>query len=517
MVFLSERFVKGIALGYVGLPTVIFLSTWIRPLIGVPCAVMVVTALVWLFQRSGREDPDAFIPMLKPVDGIAIRNWMAFLAALLVLVWCVLAGQGGFVVQTWDWNFRNAVFRDLIVHDWPVVYDKGNLALSYYIGHWLPPALLGRMFYLLSGDLDLVWSLANVFLLLWTFCGVLIVVCLLWFAFDARTWQAQLLLLLLLVSFGGLSLVGKNILRVKQLLLGQEWKHHGTWAEIFQFSPNCTLLYWVFHQTVVPWILTLLLVMARNASGVVLLLSLGLLCGPMPTAGLAFLVGLVGVCSFVCISFAPNRRIAPVVWLRSCFSFPNLVGMAVVAPVVILYLAANSRAGSCSFAWGGCDYFWNRYLLFMFCEVGIYFVLTVKWRCCWWWAALAWLMICPLVKIGCGYDFCMRASIPALFVLMLIVAKAVTDSRWKWRWLLLTALLVGGLAPGAAGHLLFVGETFRCWPDVCREDRIWTLARPACEIRVVQRLDAFMQDGLINFLCYDPNESAFFKWLSAKH
>ena len=64
--------------------------------------------------------------------------------------WCFFAGIGYFYYQSFDYHFRNAVFRDLISYDWPVFYDKADTPLVYYMGFWLVPAALAK----LSAPLD---------------------------------------------------------------------------------------------------------------------------------------------------------------------------------------------------------------------------------------------------------------------------------------------------------------------------------------------------------------------------
>ncbi|MBQ9605282.1 MAG: hypothetical protein IJR45_07705, partial [Firmicutes bacterium] len=42
-----------------------------------------------------------------------------------------------------------------------------------------------------------------------------------------------------------------------------------------------------------------------------------------------------------------------------------------------------------------------------------------------------WLCICPLVRVGSAADFCMRASVPALFVLYMLVAETLSKALRK--------------------------------------------------------------------------------------
>jgi hypothetical protein len=89
---------------------------------------------------------------------------------IILLLWNIFSGIGSFSYQNNDFNVRNAVLRDLINYDWPVVYDFSNVesdikevigdgqaGFVYYYAYWLPSALFGKIF----GELG-----ANIFLII---------------------------------------------------------------------------------------------------------------------------------------------------------------------------------------------------------------------------------------------------------------------------------------------------------------------------------------------------------------
>jgi hypothetical protein len=80
-----------------------------------------------------------------------------FFNCLPSFLWVALSGIGGFGLQNWDFNFRNAVLHDLVDYSWPVVYPQGRILL-YYFTYWLPAALAGKIF---------GWFGANIFLFVW--------------------------------------------------------------------------------------------------------------------------------------------------------------------------------------------------------------------------------------------------------------------------------------------------------------------------------------------------------------
>ena len=79
-------------------------------------------------------------------EKISISRWMLVFFMLFI---CLNTGSGGFTGQTGDWSKYNAVLHDLIEYRWPVVYTTsyGDSMLSYYIGQYLLPAVIGKIFY----------------------------------------------------------------------------------------------------------------------------------------------------------------------------------------------------------------------------------------------------------------------------------------------------------------------------------------------------------------------------------
>jgi len=57
---------------------------------------------------------------------------------------------------------RNAMFRDIVTYEWPVIYQK-NGAVVYYTDYWLVPALIGKI----AG-----YTIGQVTLLLWGALGL---------------------------------------------------------------------------------------------------------------------------------------------------------------------------------------------------------------------------------------------------------------------------------------------------------------------------------------------------------
>ncbi len=86
--------------------------------------------------------------------------------AIMLFLWFFLSGLGGYTFQNNDYHWRNALLRDLVYCHWPIVQAAGttplhtSAALVYYVGHWLPVALIGKVFGLQAAQHALfAWSL----------------------------------------------------------------------------------------------------------------------------------------------------------------------------------------------------------------------------------------------------------------------------------------------------------------------------------------------------------------------
>lgn len=87
------------------------------------------------------------------------------------------------------------------------------------------------------------------------------------------------------------------------------------------------------------------------------------------------------------------------------------------------------------------------YLWFILLEFGLYYMVIYKseHRKPVYWVSLVFLLVCPWIRIGYWIDFCLRASIPALFCLYMLVISALHNyfEQKEWpRFVLLTSMLV---------------------------------------------------------------------------
>jgi hypothetical protein len=145
---------------YLIIPFIIFCMGWLRLSVAIPATAII----LWATWQLLKQDSLAQLPISN--------SQFPFYLLLITFTWTLLSGVGGYTFQNWDHNWRNAVLHDLINYDWPVFYstpESGPVKmLVYYVGYWLPSALVGKL---------LGWQAANFFLFLWTWLGVFSLLC----------------------------------------------------------------------------------------------------------------------------------------------------------------------------------------------------------------------------------------------------------------------------------------------------------------------------------------------------
>lgn len=514
--FVLQRF----ALAYVALPSFVFVATWVRSAVGVPAAILLAWAAFRLMRSMWGGDETGRLTSSCDMLSVSVPCCALFFVA--VLAWCVLSGQGGLVPQSYDWHWRNALFRDLLTHEWPVAYPVQDKALVFYLGHWLPPAFLAKVLLASGLDAGKVWAVGKALLLAWTFLGVAIVF-LQAIVLVRATGFPKMFMVLAVLAFGdGLDLLGIAVKNVCDLATtgscGTFWPTSFHWLDGMLYAHHGTLLYWVFHQTVIPWIAVLCLADGFPLRGAALLLSLVLLCGPFPAIGIAVMAAFLAAKEAKACGF-DFRRLA-----RLLFSVENFVGALVVLPVVGAYLTANPQSGAFHLAWTGVPpkTFFFRYLLFVLCEAGLYFLVT--WRHfrgnVWWWSVLFVLLLCPLVKVGAGWDFSQRVSTPAWLLLLLMTLYAMVEF-WKERKavaLSIAFLLVLGAGVPIANMKFLLVDRGRDGLGGGERDAIVSFDRDVAEAaKNLPYPHCKLKDITMNCCCRNPGGRFFYKWLARRH
>lgn len=419
-VMIAYQKVFNMTLLYLMIPFSIFILTWVKTEIAVPCLLLLGTGILPCFR--GKSDSQSKVELQKV--------GMVYLV-LVAVFWCWSAGIGGFFYQSPDHHFRNAVFRDLIYEKWPVIYEEYGTGMVYYLGIWIAPAFLGKMLLWMGLAEESVWTVSNAFLLLWCSLGVVLLILLLCLYFQAGRASDIAVLVMILIGFSGLDIVGE--------IWNNGWNVHNHiewWSEYFQFRSNTTSIFWAYNQAIPGWLMTILLLSERDMRNYGLILGSALFYAPFAVVG-------ISLCITVMIfgAFREKYREGKIrEALRNFCSYRNVTAVFVMLPVMLAYYACNA----------GCDFrvrpVWEDYggfgvkilttwICFFLLEAGIYICLVAKneYRKPLYYATAVSLMAGSILAVGETGEVVFRisATMPALFVLMCFVMEIVFDRKKK--------------------------------------------------------------------------------------
>lgn len=446
-----DRIMYETSVVYIALPVFIFLAGWLRLTVAIPVCVIFLISLYMMLKNR----PDTISWHLTRAQ------WGVVLASFLILaLWVFFSGQGGFSFQNSDFHYRNAIFRDLIEKPWPVMYDysaqnilsDGGISagpdmmiLTYYIAFWLPGALVGKIF---------GWYAANAFLYFWALLGVSLITYYLFRTLrNVSMWSV-----IILIFFSGLDLLGYLLLS-KGVMPGPI--AHIEWWSGLQYSSNTTLLYWVFNQTIAIWLAILLILNLKNTRSLLFLYAMLLLHGPFPFLGLLPIVlwkAYQGYPLRISQKSNPDENAVKTILLwtwngvQRAITFENVCGGILVLAIIYLYLS-NNISGRKE---GVNALTINMLLLFIF-EGGLYllFLFADHRKSPLYWICIGSLLVIPLFSVGDGQNFCMRVSIPALFMIQILIQKtllgkeeekAATNTKFV-KCILVILLIIGAAVP----------------------------------------------------------------------
>ena len=498
---LSLKTLKRCACVYMALPLFLFIGGWLKWPYALLAGAAVLTGLLCAIKSAAREKRT-----------LSIKPWELAVLILAVLLWTYLGGLNGLFYQSSDWNWRNAVYHDLIDRAWPVIYPEKDSALSYYIGFWLPSALLAKLAGMIGGAVW-AWRVGRGALWLWAVLGLTITILMLMALVGADTKRKRAASVLVFIFFSGLDIVGAFLSGRIELVTAADTLHLEWWMpDGKQFSSITTCLYWVFNQSIVSWMAVMLFLCEEDERNYVFIALACLCCGPLPCVGLA-----------VCMVVRCGQR----VWcawrsgegrqaVRTVFSAGNLIALLGAVPLGLYYLSnmaiSHTAGSSLPLTARLANYFGARsFWAFFVLEAGIWLAL-LGWehrREALFYGVAISLLLIPFFHLGTSEDFCMRASIPAVMILMVWCARYFCTrppvrSMTRRARLRFAALIVAFLI-GAATPCM---EIYRGLYHAVTEKTI-RLAQDG--IGSIANLD-----GAGNFTTKDYEESLFFEFLAPK-
>ena len=479
------KYVVAAAYLYMVLPIVVFFFGWLKTGYSVLFSGFVLAGLFWILKEQFRSDESIRLPLVA-----------VFLFIVVMFVWGYCSGVGGFWPQKADWHWRNAILRDLIDYSWPVVYpDTGN-ALVYYISYFLIPALAGKL---------LGWQAANTVLLLWTILGLSICVLLLCRRLDIHNIKRMITILIVFITWQGFDSIRNRLMEVI-----------GIFGPGYQYTPNRVLLEWVTNQTIVPWIADLLFINERKLKNYAYLGLCVLSSAPFPFIGLFVLLAADGIYQMY---MARGEDLKD--WCRQACSIQNVAAVLSILPVYGLYFSGNTAANGSSGAGGfgfyiePGDFTGMQLLLLLFFYFFQFFIITMvigkDYKKDFLFLTLnISLFAIPVFRLGEGGDFCMRVSIPALFLLMIYTAEFMQNHAQE-KLTARLAVLIAAFGIMASQSYDEWGVKYLTVKSSQSRDQLW-----ADEIGTFSNKSAdatYLGMNLHNFLMEKPYEGKFFSVL----
>jgi len=441
-----DKIMIGMAVFYIIFPVILFFFGWLK----LPIAFLGSMLLLFMGIR--------LINSVKKQEGVTIalnpKFWL--IAFLIIAVWVLFSGIGNFSFQTGDFIIRNPMFRDLERYKWPVIYDlsqepdvvrqfTGENATAmyvYYFTWWLPAAWLARIMYFLGVTTANVEIYANIALYIWAVLGLFLTFyCLVRYLKIYSYW-----ILASFILFGGMDFVMFYIINMRL----PSYEHIEWWAggicAYFQYSSNTTQLYWVFNQSIPIWLIVSVLLLIDDNKYKAAWSCLAVAYSPYAT------IAMVPIA--ICALLQKNGNSIKKRITRSV-SVENILVVAIMAivfvPFYLLELSAGTASGGFLFKIHGEYRTFTLYIIFMLAEFLVYIFVMGKdaFKYKFYFVMLAELIICPLFKSGMNNDFTMRASIPALFLLMVMCLQYVFEmedkKRYRDRRIMLIVLCIGYL------------------------------------------------------------------------
>lgn len=422
---------------YCYIPVFLFLLGWVNLWIAVP-TTMVIIYLLYKYLIGIEDKNEVFLSRVVLI-GVGI----------VLFAICLSAGMGNWWPQVFDYEKHNAVLQDLVRYDWPVIYDKYNKAiLTYYIGHYLPPALIGK----LVGNA----RFADYMMGIWGYLGVLLVFVNIILLTNSKSWKKQLLTLIIFLLFSGMLYPLQYVLNIffSDVLVypGSDVSSFGCLSTLYidglhlEYRSIFTDIQWVHQQSIIPWLTCSTLMMRREDYSNYALIAL-----PAFLSGTWSFLGIVVIALIVIVN--ELIRTHGCIY-KQLFSISNIFSVLVPGLIFLFYFSGNmiveesSSVGSEFTLDLSVQHLIYRavFMLFMF---GIYAVIIGKYysKDIIFWAVCAELVLIALFN---GGNFVMCTSIPSLFILLILIINYLYTGLSKERIrkvLLILCLFIGARNP----------------------------------------------------------------------
>ena len=224
---------------YVGI--LLFLFGWCAWYVSIPCAIALSYVVAHMFRDYKLRERVTIRP--STIIGIIVIGVIAY-----------AIGWGRFTEQPEDWAKHNAIMNDLVIHEWPVVYEGTNgerALLTYYVGQYLFPCLVGKFY--------ASFRIAEILNAIWAYWGITLIYINLTRILKSKSALHDFIILFLFLFFSCPTEIGSAALSlfVKNVPSNTHWFYYDSHIKL-QYSSSIVALRWVYPQVIVNWmILTL--------------------------------------------------------------------------------------------------------------------------------------------------------------------------------------------------------------------------------------------------------------------
>ena len=396
------------SLAYIYIPIILFLLGWTR----LTFALLTVIVCMLCLYRFWKQNSD--------IRGSFSLDWIVMVFAILLFVWIgYYAGYGRFVDQAGDWQKHNAILSDLTLKEWPVLYSHSGeqSMLTYYIGQYLVPATVGKVLHSVR--------IAEIMLYVWNILGIVLVFLNICAYTKADSFLKQLTYAVMLPFFSIPLWVSELLLK---RLSGINRIGEGHWfyrssGVLIQYSNNYTLLRWVFPQVITIWLIILVFLQNKEKIRYYVFILL-----PSIFFGTLTFIGLFPLAITAMIEHAyKHKKIEE--WLFGVFSLENILMSLSLGTILFFYFYGNVVSDKpVEIGFGIMPYSRDNivvYFCFIVVNILSYALILFKNNKTDWiyYTCIISLILLPLFKMGLWNDLTMRASIPALFILMIYIIR----------------------------------------------------------------------------------------------
>ena len=416
--FTKERYIYILAYLYLFSSLAIFLLGNVKLIISIPIVCILLIALVKAMKNA---------PIMK-LNLFANKKKLIFIF-MLIIFWVFFSGVGGFIWQN----------MDLVNKSWPVI--ENGKALCYYLGFYLPSALVGKILGLQAGYLfQCIWAILGISIAFVMLCEYLN--------------KVRIRNIFIFIFFSGLDVFLYWIFSgfsfgqlMNNIIFGA---HLELATEYFNSSSNTTLLFWLYNQIVPFWVGMMLLLQQKNSKSVVWIYSLMLLYSPFP------LVALAPVIVYFIFKNDTEEKIKEkivikniVIKIKNACTFENIAAIFIIV-LVGLFFKSNLATGKIGFLKINATVIF-KYICYIFFEYLIYLVFICKdnekdpiLN-----ILLITTFLLPFILLGNSYDFAWRTCIPLAFYIMILIMKKLEDKNTskKIKICIVIILCLGAITP----------------------------------------------------------------------